>query len=238
MAGVLCLNGGDEFHPGNEPQDALLRDGAGDRASFVIATAAADHPEMAVRTAQRWFGGLGLRVEELRVRSRRDAGSEAAATMAETAGSFYLVGGDPGRVVRLLRGSRVWDAIAASWQGGAALAGSSAGAMALCEWSLLRQGYPGHTRRRAEPALGLVPGTAVLPHFDTFGERWIPSAQEALGPDALLLGIDERTAAVWVDGSWRAFGAGAVTLVRGKRRDRFAAGATVDGIPAPFSPRS
>jgi cyanophycinase len=235
MSGVLCLNGGDEFHPGNEPQDEVLRDAAHDAAAHVLATAAAQHPEMAVRTAQGWFDGLGVRVTELRVRTRGDAGSAATAATAAGAGLFYLVGGDPGRVVRVLRGSTVWDAIAAAWRHGAALAGSSAGAMALCEWSLLRQRYPGHTRRRAVPALAIVPETAVLPHYDTFGERWIPSAQEALGADATLLGLDERTAAVWQDGQWRAMGAGAVTIVRNERRHRFSAGSAIDGLPPPVT---
>ena len=225
MAGLLCLNGGDEFHPGNEPQDELLRDAARERPAYIVATAAAQHPEMAVRTAQRWFDGLGLHVEELPLRSRGDAGRAAAAAAAETAGLFYLVGGDPGRVVRVLRATRAWDAITAAWLAGAALAGSSAGAMALCEWTLLRKAYPGHTERRPEPALRVVPGCAVLPHFDTFGERWIASAQESLGSDAVLVGIDERTSALWADGSWRAMGAGAVTLVTGARRARFAAAA-------------
>ena len=235
MTGVLCLNGGDEFHPGNEPQDELLRDARGPGLAFVVATAAAEHPEMAVATAQRWFGALGLAVAELRVRTRGEAMSPATADAAAGGGFFYLVGGDPGRVVRVLRGSAVWDAILAAWRGGAALAGSSAGAMAMCEWTLLRHSFPGHRRRRPDPALALVPGAAVLPHYDTFGQHWIPSAQETLGADTLLLGLDERTAAVWQAAAWRTLGDGAVTLVRGETRRRFEAGAAIDGLPAPFN---
>ena len=233
MTGVLCLNGGDEFHSGNEPQDALLRDAAAGRSALIIATAAADHPEMAVRTAQQWFDGLGLRVEELRARTRGEAMSDSGVTRASGAGLFYLVGGDPGRVVRVLRGSAVWDAIVAAWRGGAALAGSSAGAMAFCEWTLLRHSFPGHRRRRPDAALNLVGGTAVLPHYDTFGEHWIPSAQQTLGAAALLLGLDERTAAVWQEGVWTAMGGRGVTLVRGDTRQRFNAGERIDGLPQP-----
>lgn len=233
MSGVLCLNGGDEFHAGNEPQDELLRDAAGGRTALIVATAAADHPEMAVATAQRWFDGLGLAVSELRARTRGEAMSASGASEAAAAGLFYLVGGDPGRVVRILRGSTVWNAIVAAWRGGAALAGSSAGAMALCEWTLLRHAFPGHTRRRPDAALNVVGGTAVLPHYNTFGERWIPSAQETLGADALLLGLDERTAAVCTNGTWAAMGAGTVTVVRGESRRRFNPGERIDGLPQP-----
>ena len=235
MAGVLCLTGGDEFHPGNEPQDTVLRDAAGGRPAYIVATAARDNPEAAVRTARRWFAGLGLEVAELRVRTPGDARSEQVATAAAGAGLFYLVGGDPGRTAEVLRGSRVWDAIVTAWRGGAALAGSSAGAMALCEWTLLRQGFPGHTHRRAAPALRVVPNTAFLPHFDTFGARWIPSARETLEPGALLLGVDERTAAVWRDGHWSVMGAGTVTLLRGEDRAHFAFGAAIAGLPQPLT---
>lgn len=235
MTGVLCLNGGDEFHPGNEPQDELLRGAAAGRPAYVLATAASEHPEMAVDTAQRWFAALGLEVTELRARTRREANAEDNARIAAAAGLFYLVGGDPGRVVRILRDTLVWDAIVAAWRGGAALAGSSAGAMGLCQWTLVRQSYPGSTRRRPNDALNLVPGTAVLPHYDAFGQHWIASAQDVLGSDVLLLGLDERTAAVWRAGTWTALGDGEVTLVRGERRDSFAAGERVDGIPDPLS---
>ena len=235
MTGVLCLNGGDEFHPGNEPQDELLRDAAAGRPAYLVATAASEHPEMAVATAQRWFAGLGLEVTELRARTRREANAADGATIAAGAGLFYLVGGDPGRVVRILRDTLVWDAIVAAWRGGAALAGSSAGAMGLCQWTLVRQSYPGSTRRRPNDALNLVPRTAVLPHYNAFGQHWIASAQEVLGTDVLLLGLDERAAAVWRDGTWTALGDGGVTLVRGERRDRFAAGERIEGIPDPLS---
>jgi cyanophycinase len=228
VTGLLVLNGGAEFGPGNEPQDRLLVEAASGlrRPAYVVPTAAARQaPEQAVATARTWFGGLGLDVRELPVLNRGAAESEALAGLAASAGLFYLVGGDPGLVVKVLRGSRVWRAMGEARRDGAALAGSSAGAMALCEWSLVNAGWPRHDRRRPVPALGLVPGVAVLPHHNAFGHRW----QVVDGPAGLLLlGIDERTAAVW-DGGWRAEGAGVVTI--GGRR--FAPGQPVEGLPEP-----
>ena len=233
MYGPLALAGGDEFHPGNEPQDRVLLEAAAGRAAYVVATAARDAPDAAAATARKWFASLGADVEELRVRSRGDAQSKAIAEQAAGGGFFYLAGGDPGWVVQVLIDSRVWAVMREAWHGGAALAGSSAGAMALCEWTLLRASFPGHTRRKPNAALGAVPGCAFLPHFDTFGERWIPSAQAALGADTLLLGVDERTAAVWSDGEWRAYGPRTVTLVRGAERHVFPAGELITGLPQP-----
>ena len=53
------------------------------------------------------------------------------ATAATDAGGVYLCGGDPGLVVELLRDTRAWGAVVDAWRNGAALGGSSAGAMAI-----------------------------------------------------------------------------------------------------------
>ncbi len=166
---------------------------------------------MAVRHAQSWFRRFGLDLAELAVYTRTQAQDPALAKLAADAGFCYILGGDPGLVANVLRGSPVGNAIIGSWRRGAVLAGSSAGAMALCSETLVRQSFPGHTQRRALPGLGVVPDAAVLPHHDTFGEKWYPSARTAL-PDAVLIGIDERTCALWEAGTWRCLGAGGVTV--------------------------
>jgi cyanophycinase len=230
--GPLALVGGDELHPGNEPQDEVLVRAAGGGPAFVLATAAArQRPELAAANAARWFAGLGLEVQELPARRRSEAMSAGLAERAGTGRFFYLVGGDPGLVPTTLTGTPLWDAIVGAWREGAALGGSSAGAMALCEWTLVRERMPGDHRRRYAPALGLVPGVAVLPHFETFGHRWVDSAAER--GDVVLLGLDERTAAVWEDGRWRALGDGGATVIASGERRRFAAGEPIVGLPQP-----
>ena len=232
-AGTLVLNGGDEFKPGNEEQDRMLVAATPTGPAYVVPTAAARQgPDQAVAHARDWFAKFGLELSELHVLKRADANSKELAEQAARGRFFYLVGGDPGLVVQVLRDSRVWTAMAEAWERGAALAGSSAGAMALCTNTLIRATWPDRTNRRPSEALGLVAGTAVLPHFDTFGHRWIESAQREL-PDATLLGIDERTAAVWSGGVWRAAGSGAVTVIKDAHATRFAPGARVTGLPAP-----
>jgi len=231
-AGVLAIVGGDEFNPGNEQQDRVLAKAAGSGPAYVVPTAAARQgPDRAVAHAQEWFRQFGLQLEDLPVLTRTDANSKDLAARARTGGFFYLVGGDPGLVVQVLHSSRVWTAIFEAWRGGSALAGSSAGAMALCSQTLIRASWPNRFNRRPTEALGLVPDTAVLPHFDTFGQRWVESAHKAL-PGTTLLGVDERSAAVWQDGIWRAMGPGAVTVIKGKTT-RFESGKEVKGLRAP-----
>jgi len=229
MTGVLALVGGNELGPGNEPQDRLLVEAANGGPAYVVASAAAgERPELAVRHAKAWFEDLGLEVTELRARSRHEAREPAIAQLAAAGRFFYLVGGDPRRVPDALGGSPVWDAIVGAWRAGASLAGSSAGAMALGSWTLL----PGRGARRSAPGLGLVPGIAVIPHLGSFGKGWVSDARREL-PDAVLLGIDEATAAVWRDGGWTAMGAGGVTVWRDGGSRRYAAGDAIDGVPAP-----
>jgi cyanophycinase len=231
-AGLLALVGGDEFHPGNEPHDALLAAAARGPA-FVVATAAArTRPEMAVRTAQGWFRRFGLDLIELGVYTKAQAHNPALADAAGAAGFCYLPGGDPGLVASVLRDTPVGDAIIGAWRRGGVLAGSSAGAMALCATTLVRQSFPGQTQRRAVAGLGVVPGAAVLPHHDTFGAKWYPSARAGL-PDAVLIGIDERTCALWEAGAWRCLGAGAVTVYIPGRAAVALTSGVLEGIPQP-----
>jgi len=233
VAGVLALVGGDEFNPGNEEQDRVLAAEAGAGPAFVVPTAAArQEPGRSVEHASRWFRQFGLELQELPILKRADANSKELTALARTGGFFYLVGGDPGLVAQVLRSSRVWNAIFDAWREGASLAGSSAGAMALCSHSLIRATWPNRFNRRPAEALGLVAETAVLPHFETFGHRWVESAEREL-PGTTLLGIDERSAAVWMKDEWRASGPGAVTVIKGSETARFASGMAISGLNAP-----
>jgi cyanophycinase-like exopeptidase len=234
VPGLLALVGGDEFNPGNEEQDRLLAAAARPGPAFVVPTAAGrQHPEVAVEHATSWFKQFGIELEELPVLKRTDANSNALAERALSGGFFYLVGGDPGLVVQVLRSSRVWTSIFEAWLGGAALAGSSAGSMALCGHTLIRASWPNRFNRRPADALGVLPGTAVLPHFETFGRRWIDSAQREL-PGTTLLGIDERSAALWAEGGkWRAVGPGSVTVIKGSKVETFKTGSEILGLRQP-----
>jgi cyanophycinase len=234
----VLLVGGNEFLSGNESHDRRFAEAAARGPAYIVATAAArQDPDRAVRTATAWFAALGLEVTELPLRGRRDAADPHVVSAAESAAGFYLCGGDPGFVLRTLGGSPAWEAMVGAWGRGAALAGSSAGAMALGEWTLLRDRHPGDARRRYAPALGLVRGLAVVPHLDEFGESWLPSALAAAPRrETIMLGIDVRTAAVWLPGrggGWMAMGAGGVEVITRDARRRVAAGHRIVGLRPP-----
>lgn len=228
--GPLALAGGDEFGPGNEPQDEILVAAAGSGPAFVLATAAAgERSDLAVANAVRWFARLGLTVQELPATSEEELRSRRNAEMARTGRFFYLVGGDPRLVPGLLAGTPVWDAVTSAWRDGASLAGSSAGAMGLGAWSLVPEG----SGRAFTPGLGVVPNCVVIPHFEAFGRSWVDGALASVpAPDLVFVGIGERTAAVW-QGAWRVLGEGAVTVISGGSRRRAVSGEPLPGLADP-----
>ena len=91
--------------------------------------------------------------------------------------------------------------------------------MAFGAGTLVRKAYPGHAERRCKPALNLLPGVAVAPHFETFGHRWVDSVlAEPPSEDVVIVGIAERSALVWDGGVWTARGPGNITLVTQRER--------------------
>jgi hypothetical protein len=49
----------------------------------------------------------------------------------------------------------------------------------------------------------------------------------------VLVAVDERSAALWRDGAWQAFGPGGVTIITRSSRRRFASGEQIEEIPQP-----
>ncbi|MDP8993144.1 MAG: Type 1 glutamine amidotransferase-like domain-containing protein [Actinomycetota bacterium] len=205
--GVLALVGGGEWREGCSFDEELLEaSGAGE--VLVLPTAAAyERPERAVADATRWFKGMGAAVRGLDVYLRGDAEDEANAAVVREARFTYLSGGSPLHLRSVLKDSAVWDALVGAWQEGAVVAGSSAGAMVLTDPMVDPRGGA------FTVGLGLVAQVAVIPNYDS----WSPEKAHrtlALAPPGLkVVGIEERTAVIrHQDGTWRAAGAGDVSV--------------------------
>jgi hypothetical protein len=196
-AGPIALVGSGEYLPVLEFLERALIVGRPPR-YVQLATAAA--PEGPASLA-RWHSlgadaarRLGVEQVVVPVGDRDDADDPVNADLVRGAGLIYLSGGNPRHLTESLRGTRVWAAIVDAWRNGAALAGCSAGAMALSA------GFPGFRRPwRSSDGLGLVPVLRVIPHFDRFGGRLPDVVLRGLGSAAgaaPLIGIDEETALV------------------------------------------
>jgi cyanophycinase-like exopeptidase len=75
-----------------------------------------------------------------------------------------------------------------------------------------------------DEALRIVPGVAVLPHYDRLPEPVAVLVALQAPRDTALLGIDEDTALVGRDGVWQVHGRARVTVWRGRHRERLRAG--------------
>ena len=160
MAGPIALVGGDEFRDGCEPMDREILDATGasrPRVLIVPTAAARQNPSKAAANGVVYFEGLGAEADSLMVLDSEDAGDDGLVSRIGWADVIYLTGGDPAHLLKVLRGSRMLEAVKESVSGGAVLAGSSAGAMVLGGW--MRYGG-------VRPALGLLEGLAVLPHHE------------------------------------------------------------------------
>jgi cyanophycinase len=182
----------------------------------VLPTAAAyEHPQRAVENATQWFESLGGTVRGLDVLRRQDAEDENNTATVRAARFIYLSGGSPMHLRSVLKDSPVWDAITLAWDEGAVLAGSSAGAMVLCDPMVDPRGGA------FTLGLGLVEQVALIPHHEEWDEDQARRTIELAPAGLPVVGIDTQTALIRdPGGSWRTEGAGrAVVFVDGKEAD-------------------
>jgi cyanophycinase len=242
--GPVALVGSGEFLAVTEAVDAALLEGRPRRA-VVLPTAAAREGDARMSywldLGRTHYEAMGVEPVLLDVRTREDADDPATAARLEGVGLVYLSGGDPHHLSETLAGTALWGAIVAAWKEGAALAGCSAGAMALTSGAPDNLRPTGAASRRAPQhpgvanGLGLVGGLTVIPHFDQM-ERWRPGALEWFAswqpPGTTLLGIEENTALVGDGERWQVQGVGAAWVLDPGAKARFVAGEEVP-LPAP-----
>jgi cyanophycinase len=207
MPGPLALVGGAEWREGCTFDRALLAQ-SGSEEVLVLPTAAAyEHPERAVETAREWFAGLGAKTRGLMVLARPDAEDEANVAAIRDARFIYLSGGSPLHLRSVLKDSAAWDALCQAWQGGAVLAGSSAGAMALCDPMVDPRGGA------FTLGLGLLAQVAIIPHHDTWSPEKAKRTIILAAKGVPVVAIDERTALIRdAGGAWSVDGVGSVVV--------------------------
>ncbi|MGD0874473.1 MAG: Type 1 glutamine amidotransferase-like domain-containing protein [Acidimicrobiales bacterium] len=206
-SGVLALVGGGEWQPGTEYDADLLEHSGADEVLVLPTAAAYQHPDRAVATAEKWFSSLGSRARGLMVLRHADANKETNAAAVREARFIYLSGGSPLHLLSVLKGSLVFEALAAALSAGAVVAGSSAGAMVLVDPMVDPRGGA------FTVGLGLVEHLAVVPHHDSGTSHHFWRTLELAPAGLPIAGIPERTALIRdPDGSWRSAGEGRVTV--------------------------
>ena len=225
----ILLVGGDEFRGAGREMDGrlLALTGVGRPRVAIIPTAAAfENPQRAASNGVNHFASLGAEAVGVAVTERADADNPGRAGQVADADVIYFTGGSPEHLLATLAGSVFLEAVIDAVDGGAILAGSSAGAMALGA----RMRRPS-ARGATTAALGLIPGVMTLPHHERSDPATV--ASELAGGDTgglTVLGIDGATGVLLEPGRATALGAGNVAVYRAGGWQRYANGAVIPGL--------
>jgi cyanophycinase len=229
--GYLLLEGGAEF--GGRMRDPDLKAielaGGFEAPIRIIPTAAApdNNDQRAGNNGIRWFQSLGVKdVGSVPLIDKTSANDESIAKSLREAKLIYMLGGFTGYLGETLKGSAAWQAVLEAYATGAVIAGSSAGAMVMCEF------YYDPSRGQVVEGLNLVPNAIVMPHYDTFGKGWASRLLEL--SQVTLVGIDEGTGMLDDGaGTWTVHGAGNVTLYRNQEVEIYVTGTSFSVYEVP-----
>jgi cyanophycinase len=217
---------------------------------IVVISTASTLGDLATEKYGELFEEMGAgRVTGLRPVSREEANDpEIAAPLADATGAF-LTGGNQVRLVSVVGGTRLEDALVSAHDRGAVIAGTSAGASAAST-HMVAFGRPGaspkHRMIHISAGLGLVDGVVVDQHFEQRGRMGRLLAAVALSPRLIGIGLDEDTAAViYADRTLEVLGKGSVTLVDGSNistdafhmkghRPMMVSGAVIHALPSGY----
>ncbi len=224
MSGEIGLVGGEEFRSGceNMDQEIMRASGRGPAKVLIIPTAAVTGPAKAANDGVTHFAKLGGDAGQLMVLEKSQAEDVEFVKPVQSADVVYFTGGSPDHLLATLKDSLLLKQILKSWNEGAVLAGSSAGAMVMGSW--MRRPGGGEWVE----ALGVVPGVAVLPHHEGSNPEEISrQLQDQAPPGLTALGIDARTGCLGGPGNWRVVGSGRVTVYRGDGWETYDSGTSL-----------
>jgi cyanophycinase len=222
----------------------------GPGAQIAVISTASTLGDLATERYAALFEELGAaRVAGLRPLTREEAGEPAVLEAVSQASGVFLTGGNQMRLVSVVGGTRLEDALVSARDRGAVIAGTSAGASAAATHMVAfgRSGAsPKHRMINISAGLGLIDGIIVDQHFEQRGRMGRLLAAVALSPRLIGMGLDEDTAAIiHGDRTLEVIGKGSVTIVDGSNiatdafntkghRPMMVSGAMIHALPAGY----
>jgi cyanophycinase len=220
--GALIAIGGAEDKAGDRAVlSQLVARAGGKRATIALFPTASAIPEEISRTYETIFRSMGAEVRTVWIEERSDAEDPKHLEQLDGATAIFFTGGSQGRIVTMLGGTPLAQAIRRAHRAGVIVAGTSAGASVICD-HMIAQGRKGYAPRRTlvtlAPGLGLTKRLVVDQHFAQRHRIGRLFAAVALNPFLIGVGIDEDTAiAVEAHNKIAVFGRGTVTIVDGAK---------------------
>ncbi len=187
---------------------------------LVIATVASHEPEGYFDSYREAFAACGVTdLVELYLNERSESLDAEILAKLDGAGGVFFTGGDQLRISSQIGDTPVERKIRELHQGGAVIAGTSAGASVMSETMLVR-GASSESHRIGDlhmaPGLGLVRDMIIDQHFAERGRYGRLLGAVAHNPRLLGLGVDEDTAAIITGRRLRVIGSGAIYVVDGE----------------------
>lgn len=216
--GKLVIVGGAEDKASDS---AILREfvrlAGGSKARIVVMTAATDLPEEVGAEYTEAFERIGVgEVRVVDVSHRHDASTEESLAAIEAATGVYFTGGDQLHITSLLGGTRMLELLHERHARGLVIGGTSAGA-AMMSHAMMLGGESDPAPRfgavEIGPGLEFMPHSMIDTHFSQRGRHGRLLTAVAHYPQDLGFGVDENTAMVVEDGSFRVIGENTVTVI-------------------------
>lgn len=215
--GILALVGSGEFTDAVIPIDQYLLSKIKNPNVAILPTAAGEEKAFSkwIEDGIKHFKKLGVEVDGINLINKKDAQDPNILKQLENFNFYYFSGGDPNYLLNVLKGSKAWDLIHERFNKGATLVGSSAGAMVFGKkvWAKVYDFDKKGILVPWEKGLGVV-DFGILPHFNMirhyFNENQLKQMESNYPKDINIVGIDEDTAYINMEGKWSVLGKGQV----------------------------
>ncbi len=230
MSGLIGLVGSGEYLPSMLEVEKRLISGRAPIYVQISTAAGLEGPkriqywiDLGLAQAER----LGVKAVPLSILDREAANDYKLVEPIDSAGLIYFSGGSPSHLISTIEGTLLEQRIVRAFERGAAVAGCSAGAMALGAYSLSFHRIP----PRFQNGIGLARNVAIVPHFDRVRNRITDSilkrSIQSLG-ETLLIGVDEETALVGSDVVYEVMGKGSAWVISRDGLKRYVGGETIE----------
>ncbi|MCE3607873.1 cyanophycinase [Massilia sp. P8910] len=218
---LLIIGGGEDREDDMQILERFIALCGGPDKRIVVLTAATRVPERVWAIYDAAFCAMNVdKRKPVHVASRLDADDAATAADVAQADGIFMTGGDQKRLLALIGGTKLDEALHAALARGACIAGTSAGASAMSA-HMLADGkadlHPEKGTVSLGAGIGFVQRVVIDQHFSQRQRLARLLTVVAQNPYLLGVGIDEDTALlIEAGGGIEILGAGAVTVIDGR----------------------
>ncbi|MCU1290890.1 MAG: cyanophycinase [Acidobacteria bacterium] len=223
--GILVAVGGGESADITDDSIKIIEkfieySGGINKAKIIVMTVATNKPEEARERYEELFGRINFKnFDFVNITDRSEAYEKEVLKKIESATGLYFTGGNQLHVTALTGGSPLHQLILDKFSEGLVIGGTSAGAMMMSSSTLVSGETDCAPRLGAievAPGMELIDNSIIDTHFSQRGRHGRLLSAVVHNPQAIGIGIDERTAMIVQGNKFEVVGEGAVTVICAK----------------------